>query len=339
MSEPRPITLKEIAARAGLSIGATSYALRNDPQVSAATAARVQHLAKRLGYRPNPRVSALMSHIRQAKPVSVGERIAFLWIDVPPEQRPYPVFLKAAKDRATQLGYTVEEFWLRTPGQSAKRLEQILFSRGIAGVLISPCTLPNPTFRIDWNWSLFSPAIIGTAECVPELHHSAHHHFGGMRTAMLHLQGKKRKRIAGLLDFRIEDRVRRAWSSSFLIHHPLQNRGWNFLNWGEERSPGKLATWLRHLKPDAIISTRDNFEKLLKGGWRLSRKIETVLLDSVLNPWGLASIDQGEAVIAANAVDLVAGQLHRNERGAPGQVKMLLHVGTLASGKSTRSRR
>ncbi len=132
-----------------------------------ATAARVQAVAKRLGYRPNPRVSALMAHIRQAQPITVGERIAFLWIDAIPGERPYRTMFDAARERAAQLGYALEEFWWASPGVSARRLQQILHSRGIVGLLISPNYLPNPRFRIDWNWSLFPPPSSAPPKAIP----------------------------------------------------------------------------------------------------------------------------------------------------------------------------
>lgn len=330
--KPAHVTLTQVAGAAGVSLATTSYSLRNDPRIPRVTAARVQAVAAQLGYRPNPRVSALMAHIRQARPVTVGERIAFLWIDALPGERPYQTIFDGAKERATQLGYSLEEFWLSSPGQSARRLQKILYSRGIVGLLISPSCLPNPKFKIEWNWNLFSTAVIGTAESDPELHHAAHHHYEGMRLALLQLHFLGRRRIVGLLDSRIEERARRAWSAAFLAHHPLTNRAWEFLAHENPEDLSHLAAWIRQRKPDAIVGARVILEILLNQGWRPSPKTTVALLDSVPNPWGFGGIDQGEHVIAANAVDLVAGQLQRNERGVPEHVKMLLFAGRWVSG-------
>ena len=327
------VTLTQVAAAAGVSVATTSYSLRNDRRIPRTTAVRVQAVARRLGYRPNPRVSALMAHIRRAQPVTVGERIAFLWIDAVPGERPYRVIFEAARERATQLGYSMEEFWRKAPGVSAQRLQKILHSRGIAGLLISPSCLPDPKFRIDWNWNLFSAAVIGTAESEPELHHSGHHHYGGMRLAMLKLQAMGKRRIVGLLDKRIEERARRARSAAFLAYHPLPNRAWDFLAQEDGEQLSHLPAWIRQRKPDAIVAARVIIESLLNQGWNPSAKTTVVLLDSVPNPWGFGGIDQGEQVIATNAVDLVAGQLQRNERGVPENVKMLLFAGRWVSGR------
>jgi LacI family transcriptional regulator len=325
-SPPR-VTLTQVAAAAGVSLATTSYALRNDRCIPRVTAARVQAVAKRLGYRPNPRVSALMAHIRQAKPVTVGERIAFLWIDAPPGERPYQTIFDGAKERAIQLGYELEEFWRCTPGLSARRLQQILHSRGIVGLLISPSCLPDPKFKIEWNWDLFSVAVIGTAESEPELHHSALHHYGGMRVAMLKLLAMGKRRIVGLLNKQIEERARRAWSAGFLAHHPLTNRAWDFLAQADPGDLSHFASWIRQRQPEAIVGLREIIEPLLNQGWRPSPKITIIFLNWRPNPWGFGGIDQGERIIATNAVDLVVGQLQRNERGVPAHVKMLLHLG------------
>lgn len=326
------VTLTQVAKAAGVSLATTSYSLRNDRRIPRATAARVQAVAARLGYRPNPRISALMAHIRQAHPVTAGERIAFLWIDAPPGVRPYQAIFEGAKERATQLGYSLEEFWLLAPGQSARRLQKILYSRGITGLLISPSCLPNPKFAIEWNWNLFSTAVIGTAESDPELHHAAHHHYEGMRLAMLQLHAAGNRRIVGLLDRRTEERARRAWSAAFLAHHPLTNRAWDFLAQENPEHLSPLASWIRQRKPDAIVGARLIVEILLNQGWSPSPKTTVILLDWVPNPWGFGGIDQGEHVIATNAVDLVAGQLQRNERGVPEHLKMLLFAGRWVSG-------
>jgi LacI family transcriptional regulator len=323
----RHVTLKQVAAAAGVSLATTSYALRNDRRIPRVTARRVQAAARRLGYRPNPRVSALMAHIRQAQPVSVGERIAFLWIDAPPGERPYRKMFDGAKERAVQLGYSLEEFWLATPGVSARRLQQILQTRGIAGLLISPRCEPNPTFRIDWDWNQFSAVVLGIAEGEPELHHSAHHHYGGMRQAMLRLQAMGRRRIVALLDRKLEERGRRAWSAAFLAHHPRPDQAFASLSLEVSDDFSRLVAWVRRQKPDAIVSGRWVIEMMIRRGWRSSPKIAVALLDWSPNPWGFGGIDQGEEIIATNAVDLVAGQLQRNERGIPAHVKMLLFAG------------
>src|SRR5215213_3801206 len=60
---PRP-TIRTLAAIAGLTPAAVSMALRNHSRISAATRQRVQELARKHGYRPDPAVTKLMHHLR-----------------------------------------------------------------------------------------------------------------------------------------------------------------------------------------------------------------------------------------------------------------------------------
>ena len=56
---PRPITMKDIAKEAGITIASVSNALRGTSKVSVATRDRVRAIAKKLGYRRNPAFAAL----------------------------------------------------------------------------------------------------------------------------------------------------------------------------------------------------------------------------------------------------------------------------------------
>lgn len=56
---PQRVTLKDIARACGLSVSGASIALRNDPRVPEATAARVRAVADQLGYIPNQAASNL----------------------------------------------------------------------------------------------------------------------------------------------------------------------------------------------------------------------------------------------------------------------------------------
>src|ERR1700758_5798690 len=57
--------MAEIAQSVGVAPSTVSRALRSDPRISAATRQRVEEAAEKLGYRPNPLVSALMANRRR----------------------------------------------------------------------------------------------------------------------------------------------------------------------------------------------------------------------------------------------------------------------------------
>src|SRR5258708_16290688 len=61
------VTMKTIAAQAGVTQATVSMCLANNPRIPPATRVRIQAVADRLGYRPNPYVSALMRIRRQGR--------------------------------------------------------------------------------------------------------------------------------------------------------------------------------------------------------------------------------------------------------------------------------
>jgi LacI family transcriptional regulator len=331
------VTFRQIAKASGLGVATVSYALRNHPKIPAETVARVQAVADQLGYRPNPRVAALMAHIRRARPVASGDCIAFIWLARP---APYVRMYQGAKQRAQELGYELEEFALRDRALNPARLERILRARRITGIVLSPLDSGEASFALDWDWSRFSPAIIGNAVCTPELHHAGHHHFGGMRLALQKLIARGCRRIAAVIEGEVNERARRAWSAAFLEHHPSRGSARRWLRAIDAIDAQSLSRWFKTMQPDAIITTRDMLLRLEAAGIKVREDVnETVLLNWAPATPDLGGIDQCEEVIAAHAVDLVVGQLHHNECGAPEHVKMLLFPGKWVepSGKMEKS--
>lgn len=79
MSNPDPlVTLGDSAKFAKVSRTTVSLALRNSPRISARMRTRVQALARELGYRQNPLVTAHMAYVRSLHPHYTGQCIALV---------------------------------------------------------------------------------------------------------------------------------------------------------------------------------------------------------------------------------------------------------------------
>lgn len=57
-----------IAAEAGVSRAAVSMALRNHPRIPQPTRERIQSIANKLGWKPNPLLAEAMNAIRAGQP-------------------------------------------------------------------------------------------------------------------------------------------------------------------------------------------------------------------------------------------------------------------------------
>lgn len=99
--------------------------------------------------------------------------------------------LRRGAERAKELGYLLEPFWLRAPGMAGRRAATVLQARGIESVIVAP--LPDGAHTLDFGWESFAVTAVGHSLEKPELHHveSAH--------AQRHLarRGSSRQRASG----------------------------------------------------------------------------------------------------------------------------------------------
>jgi DNA-binding LacI/PurR family transcriptional regulator len=149
-----------------------------------------------------------------------------------------------------------------------------------------------------------------------------------MRLTVQKLIARGRRRIAAIIEGEVNERARRAWSAAFLEHHPSRGAARRWLQAIDAIDARGLRRWFKSMQPDALITTRDMLLRLEAAGINVQENVaETVLLNWAPATPQFGGIDQCEEVIAAHAVDLVVGQLHHNECGAPEHVKMLLFPG------------
>ncbi|MDQ8207924.1 LacI family DNA-binding transcriptional regulator [Coraliomargarita sp. SDUM461003] len=118
------VSLKQIAEKAGVSRMTVSCALRNSPRVKAETAARIQAIADELGYAPDPRFAEHMARVRETKQKAL---LPIAWINANAKQKAFreyewlQPYFEGAQERCEELGYRLEEFWLRELSRATAR--------------------------------------------------------------------------------------------------------------------------------------------------------------------------------------------------------------------------
>jgi hypothetical protein len=148
------VTMKTIALQAGVTQATVSLSLANNPRISVATRGRIHALAKKLGYQPNPYVSTLMRVRRQGKPLGDKPVLALVCAQHTADGwRTHPSLTirqmrDGAFERATLRGYQAQEFWLHRDGMSNERFSEMLYARGIRGLLLSPACGRRPVPRV-----------------------------------------------------------------------------------------------------------------------------------------------------------------------------------------------
>lgn len=329
--------MRTIALEAGCSVMTVSLALRNHQRISVTMRDHVREVAARLGYRPNPLVSALMTHIGSARPVHYQANLAFLafhkswnqhWIS--------GELFSGVRERAKALGFLIDEFWLDSVDSSPGRLEKILRSRNIQGVVVAP--LPESGSLAALQWSDFSSVAIGNSLVTPRLHRVTHHQYHGMQLVVETLRSKGYRRIALALDKIVDEKVERTWSScvaGYQLRWPAKERIPVILG---PLSPEKIHAWATRHKPDVVVGIDGAIDGLLKSGFRVPRDISFAHLSLPSTPFAklnLSGLNQNWHLAATAAVDSVVAQIYRNERGVPTEPKTIMVEGFWVEGGST----
>lgn len=334
-------TLTAIARAANLAVSTVSYALRNNPKIPPATRQRIRRLAEQMGYKAHPAVATLMAHIKASRLPKSPTKIAFVWIeqDVAGLNSLFNrQSVAGARQRAQERGYLLEEFRLFDEGMTSRRLSDILKARGITGIVFSGCDR-RTSIRLEMDWDSHSAALIGNARCTPELHRAGHYHYMGMRRIMLELVARGYQRPAAVLESVVNERASRTWEAAFLAYHPAPSRARPALIKMPAMDPKVLAPWLKKCRPDALIVTKHVFIAPLRkilGPLGVGMGLAVISLEE--KNTDVSGVDPGHQMVAANAVDLVIGQLLRNETGIPAEPKELLFDGHWVEGRSLHPR-
>lgn len=321
VSPPRP-TLRSLAAEAGVSPMAVSLALRNSPEISAATRARLQRLAAARGYRPDPEMARLMRHLRTAAPARAPTNLCGLasrWT-LPTPQAGFFLerMLGSLRRRAEELGYAFDLVYAEDyPGPQA--LQRVLLSRGCAGLFLLPLRQPRDLSGL-LDWSRFSIVSVTATVTAPAVHQVTPNHFDNMMLACARLRAAGYRRIGLALTGEWERRVRHRWSGGIAWHNahgggqpvpPLISRGSGL-------GAGELLDWLRARRPDALISEAQDgaaVDEALRQ-LRPSVRPERVTLNWP-DPAAALGVDQRVERIGTAAAEILAGLIARGERGLP----------------------
>jgi len=345
LSMKRRVTLRDIARKAGVHYATVSRALRKDPRIGKAMVAKIQALAQKLGYVPDPMLSGLSAY-RSLKGM-VGYQATLAWVTNAFTRDGWSTFgwsdfdiirlyFQGASERAAALGYRLEEFWLREPGMTPRRASQILRTRGISGLIVSP--QPKQKMRIRLDWENFSAVSMGYSLAWPRLHVVTNYQFQSMMTTVRQVRAHGYRRI-GLAINPNDERVDHGWTGGFLAlqqYWPAKDRIpiFSYVNF----SPERLEAWIQRYRPEAIVGYGSLVAQLEELGHRVPEEIgvATHSLGSVSEK--CAGIDENARITGAQAVDLVVTMIHRGERGIPEFPQRILTEGSWREGETLKFR-
>ena len=337
---PACASLAAVAQAAGVSRMTVSRVLRNAGYAAPDTRQRVLETVERLGYRPHPMVSALMTQIHQGKLSQPDHVLAYLtnsptrggWQENPT----YCQFFEGAVARGARRGYRVEEFWLGDHGFSAARLSRVLYARGVRGVIVGPITSSHG--HLNLRWENFCTVAIGYSLLRPALDRVSNDQYDSTLTALRELRRQGYRRIGLVGGGPSAARVHYRWPSALLMHQ------WRYGQIDDSllhfpdvwRRDGFLA-WFRRTRVDALVTLEaEAYPWLVEAGYRVPEEVGVAHLDWSPHQKPLAGVDQRSAAVGAGAVDAVIERVNNNELGVPAFARTVALPGKWVAGGTVR---
>lgn len=338
--------MARIAAEAGVSKNTVSLALRGDRQVTTATRERIEKIADRLGYQRNPLMSHLMAVLRQQSPVSYRCNLAL--VNAHQDQHAFtnnntvPAYVKGCQRRAKVRGYRFDEFWLHDPALNGARLDRILRTRGIRGLIINGLFgdqyLPE-SFREIWD--RYPAVVTGVRTRDPALPFACVDHHEAVFDAMENVRRLGYRRPGLVLLDRIDRLVDGRFSAAFNVSQSSieASEVVPVFTFGGEDIP-RLAgfrQWMEKHRPDVILTLHPNVRDWLASmQLRSPEDIGLVALEHHRGCVDWAGMDQHNDIAGEAAVDMVATLMQTNEFGSSHPPRATLIGATWVDGTTVR---
>lgn len=322
MGESVQVTLKDVASAVGVSTMTVSLALRNHPRITAPRRALIHDVAERMGYRPNAMASALVYQRKNSSVHPISAELAWInhWEDSRRlrSYKEFELYWRGAMRAAEKFGFRLEEF-LVDRKLTLSRLEKILQSRNIQGILIPPHGSEAVT-SLDirsFDWSRYSVVRFGYS--VPDVpaHVVASNQIQGTMLAFSKITDRGYQRI-GYVCHRCSSTHSKA---GFLMAQTklLSNRRLPLLEMDAHAADclEKLSDWLEVNKPDAILTEMAELPAMLCSlGHRVPDEIG-VAATSVLDGNADAGIYQNSEEVGRVAIETLIGLVYQNQTGIP----------------------
>ncbi len=210
----------------------------------------------------------------------------------------------------------------------AGRFNKMLHTRHIRGVLIAP--LPEPNGTLPLCWENHAAIAIGHTLLEPAVSRVVPNFYQGNLVTLEHLQARGARRIGFATDAKTHERVQLScWRPTSCFSN------------GCRRAVGcrplsvpmpKVLAWLSGcgLIGDAVVGTQNQILSWMRAAGRgvnCPGGLVFASLNTGRSPEDPPGINQQSRLVGATGVDLVIGQIHRNEQGIPGQPMLTLVPG------------
>lgn len=278
-----------------------------------------------MGYRPNPFATAFAAHLLNHRPVNYHAVVGLL--SSPGEASgPWQTqYETAIETRAKELGFSVDFLTNSLTENGAAAFNRVVRARGIRALIVMP-RADGATALPGADFSSLAAVTIDLTLRSPALHRASPDYFRGMQLALDTMRSRNLRRIAFCGNRAELWRIGRRWLGSYLAWQSMEAPEVRMdpyigpgptepgLSWRSSRDD--FERWLDRAKPDAIVSNCFYFQEWLQELGRTGPGgVSFASLGIESEKLGISGIDQQWGLIGTTAMDLVAGQIYRNEYG------------------------
>lgn len=327
------LTLYDIATRAGVSKTTVSLALRGNSRISEHRRKQIQKIATDLSYEPDPLLSALAVYRAQMRPATIQNAIAWINCWEEPQRlrgdhREFDAYWRGSEAAARRYGYRLEEIcWNHK--HPPKKIEKVLLTRGIRGILIPP----HPT-RPDWgdfDWDKFSVVRFGLSVPEPHSHLVTSDHQQAGIMALKRISSYGYRRIGMVVPEHLDKNIGGSYTAGFYaaqklfrlreVKSLLLTRAADAAHTEQKRR--EFSKWMKAEKPDAILTADPSVPCFVHElGYAIPNDV--AIAGTGLDVSADAGIDQCSEAIGRQGIEMLVNRINLNERGTPASPSRVL---------------
>lgn len=319
--DKHPSTVRALARLLQVSPTTVSEALRGVPRVAPETAARVRAAAEQHGYRRNPIAGAVMAEIRRSRGAHYRGTLAL--IEVAEANRPIGArsfsekLFQGAAARSAELGFTLDRFTVGEGELKPARLNTVLASRGIGGVLVLPTFMEAHLETIAWD--RLAAVYLDRVIRFPPMHSVSTDHHSAIWAALSCVAEKGYRRAGLVLQAQQDQRLQNRWEGAYeAFGHAHRRLELTPILVAPELTEAIFRRWYRAHRPDVVLGHNSVYVDWMR---RLRARVpEThgfLALNADMCERPCAAIDQQPTLLGARGAEIVIGQILRGEAGLP----------------------
>ena len=315
--------MADVAREAKVHQTTVSLALRNDPRLPAETRARISALAEKMGYRPDPMLSALNFYRASRDNVKSPPSMALVMRSrasrLAPACYAEDQFAKGARQACARMGYRLVVFEVGGAPTEGMRLSRILRSRGIGGIILASLDTSIPALDVDWDH--FSAICIESQHLGLSLHTVANNQSGITRMAVRRVCELGYQRI-GLAVGEVEEA---ALGNPFAAGYLVEMHGRKamtmipplFMRINQTATTVReLTTWIRRHRIEVVLSNWSTMADMLgTAGFKIPKDIALASLDHNPHSGAVAGMRQSHELVGDRAVEALALLMKTNQKG------------------------